>query len=44
MTEEPKSSRSTPPTPMNAAGAQAHRCGWSVNRTESTANIAHPTA
>ena len=29
---------------MNAAGTAAHRCGWSVYRTESTANIAQPTA
>jgi hypothetical protein len=29
---------------MNAAGAAAHRCGWSLNRTDSTANNAHPSA
>ena len=34
----PKPTRSRPPTPMNTAGTAAHRCGWSVNRTESRAN------
>ena len=29
---------------MNTAGTTAQRCGWSVNRTESTANIAQPMA
>jgi hypothetical protein len=29
-------------TPMNAASAAAHRWGWSVNRTDSTANNAQP--
>ena len=29
---------------MKTAGTTAHRCGWSVNRIESTANIAHPMA
>ena len=37
-------SRATPTTAMNTAGAAAHRCGWSVNRTDSTANIAQPSA
>ncbi len=29
---------------MNSAGTAAQRCGWSVNRVESTANIAQPSA
>jgi hypothetical protein len=29
---------------MSTAGAAAHRCGWSVNRTDSTAISAHPSA
>ena len=29
---------------MNAAGAAAHRCGWSLNRTDSTASNAQPSA
>jgi hypothetical protein len=29
---------------MNPAGAAAHRWGWSVNRTDSTANNAQPKA
>ena len=29
---------------MNMAGAAAHRCGWSLNRTDSTANNAQPSA
>ena len=43
-TEEPNASSRRPPSPMNSAGAAAHRCGWSVNRTESTASIAQPSA
>src|SRR5918993_5521419 len=37
-------SEATPATPMNVAGAAAHRCGWSLNRTDSTASNAHPSA
>ena len=29
---------------MNAAGTNAHRCGWSVHRSESTASIAQAAA
>jgi hypothetical protein len=29
---------------MRAAGTTAHRCGWSVNRMDSTASSAHPIA
>ena len=29
---------------MNVAGAAAHRWGWPLNRTDSTANNAHPSA
>jgi hypothetical protein len=29
---------------MNSAGATAQRCGWSVNRTETTASIVQPSA
>jgi hypothetical protein len=29
---------------MNAAGATAHSCGWSMNRTDSTVNNAQPSA
>ena len=43
-TEEPNATRRRPPNPMSSAGATAHRCGWSVNLTESTANITQPTA
>ena len=32
----------TPATPMNKAGATAHRCGWSVNPTDNPASSAHP--
>jgi hypothetical protein len=28
---------------MNAAGTEAHACGWSVNRTDNTLNMAQPT-
>jgi hypothetical protein len=34
----------SPATAMNAAGAAAHRWGWSVSRTDSAANNAHPKA
>jgi len=43
-TDEPNATRRRPPNPMNSAGAAAHRCGWSVNLTERTANITQPTA
>src|SRR5215218_10443216 len=43
-TGEPNPTKSRPPTPTNSAGATAQRCGWSVNRTDSTANIAQPRA
>ena len=43
-TWEPNATRSSPDTPRKTAGTKAHRCGWSVKRTESTANIAHPRA
>ena len=36
--------RRSPDTPMKTAGTTAHRCGWSVYRTESTASIAQPMA
>src|SRR5215217_4418863 len=29
---------------MKTAGAAAHRWGWSLNRTDSTASNAHPSA
>ena len=38
-TDEPNATRRRPPNPMSSAGATAHRCGWSVNLTESTANM-----
>jgi hypothetical protein len=34
----------TPARARNAAGAAAHRCGWSVKRTDSTASNAQPKA
>jgi hypothetical protein len=34
----------SPATAMNAAGAAAHRWGWSVSRTDSAANNDHPNA
>ena len=33
-----------PANAMNAAGTNAHRCGWSVHRSESTASIAQAAA
>ena len=29
---------------MNVAGTAAHRCGWSLNRVDSTASNAQPSA
>ena len=43
-TDEPNTTRSRPPSPMNRAGAAAQRCGWSVKRIDSTASIAQPIA
>src|SRR5215211_7621223 len=37
-------SETRPATAMNAAGAAAHRCGWSLNRVDSTASNAQPSA
>ena len=37
-------SAATPTTAMNMAGAAAQRCGWSLNRIDSTANNAQPSA
>src|SRR4051795_11746885 len=35
---------STAATAMTTAGTRAQRCGWSVNRMDSTANSVHPIA
>src|SRR3954454_9345376 len=37
-------SSNTPDSAMPTAGATAQRCGWSVNRMDSTANSVHPSA
>ena len=37
-------SETRPATAMNVAGAAAHRCGWSLNRVDSTASNAQPSA